>query len=293
MAQNCEPNAGKRLDDGASHEALLIEQIGTRVDDLERRLASEEKSRLKRFGAWCGVVALFVTILTGVLGLYDRFVLQPDRTKSAKEREASWELSQIVNRIAEINTEANRQPEVDETTQSEFLYHLGLEKKSLLDRANELVTKDRAHAGPNSFLVLSFEHIQLGNAEIALSYIEKVETLASDRRSLDDAKRYRAAAAYLPGHLRNLTNARELFNELVDAMRFSTDPHTNEYLMLVYSDWVQLESTYGECKYAQNQYVAMTEAAANRGLPSNSVDRTREKIRRHLGLTDCQIEIGD
>ena len=51
MAQDYEPN--------------LVSQ---RLADLERRLDAEEKSRLKRFGAWCGVVALLISILTGVFG---------------------------------------------------------------------------------------------------------------------------------------------------------------------------------------------------------------------------------
>ena len=221
---------------------------------------------------------------------YDRFVLQPNRANSAKESEASRELSQIVIRIAEINTEAHRKPEVDEATRSELLSLLGLEKKSLLDHADELVTKDGARAGPNSYLVLSFEHIQLGNAEIALSYIDKVEALDSDKRSLDDAKRYRAAVAYLPGNQRNLTKARELFSNLVDAMTFSTDPHTNEYLMLVYGDWIHSESTYGDCEHAGDRYDAMIKEVEERAIPSESVDRWRKKIRRNLALTDCQIE---
>ena len=203
---------------------------------------------------------------------------------------ASRELRQIVNRIAEINSEANQESEVDEATWSELLRSLRIEKKLLLDSADKLITEDGARVGPGAYLVLGFEYIQLGNAQMALRHVDKVEASASDKRDFDDAKRFRALAIYLPGNLRDLIEARALFSKLVGSMAFTTDPHTNEYLMRVYASWILAEATYGECEYVQNLYVKVSEEATERGIPQESANRSREGIKRNLALTKCRIE---
>lgn len=228
--------------------------IEDRLDEIQRKVATDEASIHKRISEWGGVVALVISIAVGGFTLLDQGVFAPKERRS----DALSELNDIVIEIARTNVaimEAfSRSPGGSGNDPAVGALSIGQQanaiKLPLLARAVEIVEDYPAYVDAATLLVLVTELTQAQDYDRAVRYADMARATAPLINLRIEATRMMGVAnTGLLDETRHAA-ARRLFEEAIAAAKQVKSVNGPWLVANALRDWTTFELMVGNCAAA-------------------------------------------
>ncbi len=218
--------------------------LSERLAALEGQVEIDRRSVVKRVGAWGGLVALVISLITGSFTIYEKFVANP----AARRDALVSEMQTIVARFSSINSKlVELQLEGDLRKLQALSQNANTEKFVLLDRADTIIRSLGDDFGVGHYIQLAYEHLNFGQSKMAEHYAKRAFTSARNPLLKAEAVRYRGRALFLDGEIQNKILAREAFREAIVLADRIPGFLSTQVLGSIYADAIGSELFFGDC----------------------------------------------
>lgn len=225
-----------------------LDVIYDRLELLENQLELDQNSKLKKFGALAGLIALFISICVGGLEIYSRTIVASATSyNSAYDR-----TTQIGDKLSQLNQEAAtliangkfaelnvRMPVIH----SERIRLLGQ-----LDKIDSNVISDLNSA---DLIHFSGEYAQIHSINKAIKLAQKGLDKADTYSLRVEGRRYLAQALFVQPNPDNIRRARNQMQQAINIIDSQKHYSSVSLKRGIYDSWIRGEVYANNCEYAR------------------------------------------
>ena len=270
-------------------------------DSPESKLHKKKRKPLAaRANQWMAPIALIVSITVGGFQVYDNTVLR-EQEKIEKDRST---FSDYVRKITELNSRlvsfqysTSRDDVSNSSVQSSastamavknLMQIINIEKMSILELANDLITRNPAASNYAGLIVLSLESMNSGNVERAKMYAKTASDRAKTTIEKSEALRIQALTWFTAGRPEDILKARDMFSEAIQILT-ETGFMKAGLIANVYRDWISVEAVFGDCAEGRRLLEDFGVAIKKENNGFMAWDIAQEEIFRNTLNSDCNL----
>lgn len=228
-----------------------VDGLQGRLSNLEDRFEVEERSFIKKFGAWGGIIALIISCLVGGLDVYDRLISSPKEAFAQKIAR----LGEISQQMRNHTIEQNRL--MSEQRFAELQSYVPLaaaEKVSLLSEVETFEPNVIRGLDTATLTTFSWENLSFGNIKQARKFAEAAKENATSDIMEAEALRYLGMTYFAPGPDQDITAARNTYSSARALLDKSENMNVNMVKAGLYQAWIPMEARNGKCEYASGLF---------------------------------------
>lgn len=259
-----------------------------RLDKLEAH-QSEKKTLLERLGVWGGLVALLISISTGVFTIYDEAITKPVDEKDKKTQQFESIIASIATLSQELATKTASITDTAVKQQIGMLYNAQL--LVLVRNAESIESQIREQITAPGYLILGNAELALGNIADAQRFLKLASERKTDPSTHAEILRFLGRALAMSNTPEGLTSARRAFDEsggiMIGFSQFGAPLQRANLL----GDRLIAEAWFGDCNQLPELTTKFLAEVTSPGVLPEAVKALRINLSQNLqNQTRCTWE---
>lgn len=236
--------------------------FSSRLKVIEDKLEKNERSFIRRFGVWGGLVALIISIIAGGIGIYDR--IQTEIDKHDQNVVVASEIAEKLNSISTEFIKVQSEKDPEKLYRLSMLWNAEISRHiSNLQAMGDAVIRDMRSA---DLLVLSYHFLNQNFPEQSIKISDFALANAPNELMRAEAFKHRAIAKFAKQDVESLQSGRQDMAEAMNIIKGHTGPNGDGTRSGIFLNWILLEAVAGQCEAARDifqNYVNMLESLPN------------------------------
>ena len=251
-----------------AEESLTDQYLVKRINQIEEKIARENRSWLRRSSALIGILALFISSATGIFTIWEKVIIEPSLTYE-KDIE---KVRSTIRRLLEIKREVAYLSGLGDAYVAPQTGTVYSDLEIELQKVDVLIRDLNYNFNFKEYEILGESYQVIGDNESARYYFERALNVARDKLRQAQALTLLGITLFSPGNTQDLKTAREKFSKSVELLNGVRNKLAIGVRFMSYLGWIHSEMAYGDCDRARTLF---NEAKTNVPLKDNSETKIR------------------